>query len=136
MLFNKWSISPVLLSGAILLGSVGDAIAQYGWIELGRQDNLIFQLNPDVTRSKSNNSVVAYELYLTAPQEINGVRSIRMQLLARCNSKQQILSRIERFDDKGLSVGVDDYDVSHSADWSSPKSDLYGKAFYMACNSH
>ena len=135
MLSLKWLVSPVLLSGAILLGSVGNAIAQYGWIELGRQDNLVFQLNPDVTRSGSSNSVVAYELYLTAPQETNGVRSIRMQLLARCNSKQQILSRIERFNDKGLSVSSDDYDVSHNEDWETPKSDLYGKAFNLVCNS-
>lgn len=134
MLFSKWLSIPVI-SSACLFGCVSNAIAQYGWIELGRQDNLIFQLNPEVTRSGSDNSVVAYELYLTAPQETNGVRSIKMQMIARCSSRSQALSQVERFNDQGLSIKVVDYDISSSERWETPKQDLYGKAFRMACDS-
>jgi hypothetical protein len=134
MLFNKWLLCPVV-SGLLIVGSAVSVIAQYGWIELGRQDNLTFQLNPEVMRSGSDNSVVAYELYLTAPQETNGVRSIKVQIIARCNSRSQVLSQVERFNDQGLSVKVVDYDISNSERWETPKQDLYGKAFQMVCNN-
>lgn len=131
MLFNKWWLCPVVSS----LLFAGSAIAQYGWVELGRQDNLTFQINPEVMRSGSDNSVVAYELWLTAPQAINGVRSSKIQILARCKSRSQALSRIEQFNDQGLSIKVTDYDISSSENWETPKQDIYGKAFQMACNS-
>ncbi len=130
MLFNKWLLSPVLS----LLVAV-PAIAQMGWIELGREDNILYQMNPEVQISGAASSVVAYELWLTPPQEINGVRSSKIQIIARCESRSQVLSQIETFNSQGLSIKVTDYDIADPSAWETPKQNIYGKAFNMACNS-
>lgn len=134
MLFNKWLLCPVV-SGLLIVGSAVSAIAQYGWIELGRQDNILYQMNPEVQIGGADSSVVAYELWLTPPQEINGVRSSKVQIIARCESRSQVLSQIETFNSQGLSIKVTDYDIADPSAWETPKQNIYGKAFRMACNS-
>lgn len=128
MLFSKWSIFPVL---SLLV--VSPAFAQMGWIEIGQQDGVRYEMNPKVQRSGAVSSVVAYELWLTPPQEINGVRSSKVQIIARCESRSQALSQIETFNNQGLSIKVTDYDISDPSAWETPKQDVYGKAFRMAC---
>ena len=131
MSFSRWLLYPAMVS--LLIGG-GNAIAQQPqWLELGRQDGLLFQMNS--TTQRSGESVVAYELLLTAPQEINGVRVTKVQIIARCSSRSQVLSRMDSVNDQGKLVKEFEYDISSSERWETPKQDLYGKAFQLACSS-
>lgn len=134
MLSLKWWLYPVI-SGLLFAGSSVGAIAQSNWIELGREDNILYQMNPELQISGAASSVVAYELWLTPPQEINGVRSSKIQIIARCESRSQALSQIKTFNSQGLSIKVTDYDIADPSAWETPKQNIFGKAFNMACNS-
>ena len=128
MSFVKWWISPV----ASLLVTA-PVITQMGWVEIGQEDGVRYEMNPEVQVSVAASSVVAYELWLTPPQEINGVRSSKIEIIARCESRSQALSRIETFDNQGLSIKVTDYDIAAPSAWETPKQNILGKAFQMAC---
>lgn len=130
MSFVKWLICPVL---SLLV--VSPAIAQQGWVEIGQEDGIRYQMNPEVQRSSVDSSVVVYELWLTSSQEINGVRFSKVQVFARCERRTQIISRIENFDSQGHRFQVIEYDVTHPSAGDTPKQDIYGQAFQMACNN-
>ena len=121
MLSNKWWLCPVV-SGFLLVGSVVSAIAQTNWIELGRNsDGDIVKINPEVQIGGS--SVVMYELLIVLDQPIEGLYSLKTQVLARCESKSQALSSSDGLNQQGRIIKsntVDDRDLV----WRTPENDV------------
>lgn len=137
----KWLISPAVNTlkslffiTVLFLFLEKTGLADVAWIPIGTQDGLTIRLNPKVNLSGVDDSVVSYELMVTAPQEVNGVRYSIVQLMARCNSRLMALTELEAFNDKGQSVSVTQFDIHHREDWQTPQNDIYGHSYNIVCN--
>lgn len=134
MLFNKWLLCPVV-SGLLLVGSSLGAIAQMGWVEIGRNsDSDIVKINPEVQISGAVSSVVMYEILILLNQPIDGLYALKVEMLARCESKSQAISSSDGLNQQGRVIKSNTVEIS-DLEWTTPGSDVYGKAFNMACNS-
>lgn len=144
MLFSKWLIYRVaknlikysLFISTLIIFFESTGLSQIDWTPIGTQDGLRFEINPTTYKSGTDLSVVFYQLRITNSDPSNTINYSIIDIIARCNSKLQALSKIETFNHQGRLVTSRDFDITLRDAWETPiASDIYGNAYNIACNS-